>query len=259
MRPQISIITATRNAISHLPGLAESLLRHPGSLMEWVVIDGVSDDGTVEYLRGIDDPRLTWISEADTGIYDAWNKGVARARGDLLMFIGADDRVGEGWLEACGAAPPADLLYGDLEILDADGRPISRVTARPWGAIEPEMKSRMLLPHPGLAHNRRLFEGRRFDTSFKIAGDFHFLAGAGVRSAVRLPMVQASMRLGGVSNRPDRVAAAYRENRRVAREHGRDLPVRDRLHWGVKRTLAALAPTLFLRLQEASWRARREL
>lgn len=227
--------------------------------MEWVVIDSVSNDGTVDFLRSIDDSRLTWVSEPDTGIYDAWNKGVARARGDLLMFIGADDRVGEGWLEACAAALPADILYGDLEILDAEGRFISRVSARPWDVIEPDMKFRMVLPHPGLAHHRRLFEGRSFDTSFSIAGDFHFLAGARVQSALRLPFVQASMRLGGVSNRPDRVATAYRENRRVAREHGGDLPLRDRLHWGVKRTLATLAPALFLQLQEASWRARRQL
>ena len=116
MSPKVSIITATRNAMAHLPALADAILRHPPGLLEWIVIDCVSCDGTVEYLRGLGDPRLRWVSEPDSGIYDAWNKGVEQAGGRWILFLGAEDRPGPGWIEACGAVPELDLVYGDLDV-----------------------------------------------------------------------------------------------------------------------------------------------
>jgi glycosyltransferase involved in cell wall biosynthesis len=257
--PRISVITATRNAARHLPALAASLLRHPEDLVEWVVIDSVSTDGTVEFLRGIRDSKLTWISEPDDGIYDAWNKGVDRARGQWLMFLGADDDVSKDWLESCARAPDVDLVFGNLEIHDENGRFLATVETNPWSIVRSEIKTRMMLPHPGLAHSRSLFEGRRFDTSFRISGDFHFLATSAIRSAVRLPITQATMRLGGVSNRPDLVEAAFRENVRVLRAGGVELPLADRLNWFVKRSIARTVPSLYSWSQSARWRLRRTL
>jgi glycosyltransferase involved in cell wall biosynthesis len=258
MGPKVSVITATRNAAKHLPALASQVLRYPPELLEWIVVDSLSDDGTVEYLRGLRDDKLVWISERDSGIYDAWNKGVDRARGVWLMFAGADDLLGEGWIEACAQAPEVDLVYGDLEILDPRGRLLRRVEAKAWEVIAPQLRTRMLLPHPGLAHHRRLFEGRRFDTSYRIAGDFAFLSAAPVGSAVRLPLVQARMQLGGMSNNPAMVERAYQENRRVVSRHGA-MPASDRFRWWVKRTFSRVSPAAFRAVQSLQWRLRQRI
>lgn len=259
MNPEISVITATRNAIRDLPALAKSILRQPPELVEWIVIDSMSTDGTVEFLKGVEDPKLSWISETDTGIYDAWNKGIVRARGRWVIFLGAGDVLGADWLAACAAAPDVDLVYGDLEIRNESGELLTQVRPGPWDLVKPKMKLRMMLPHPGLAHNRRLFSQARFDTSFRIVGDFHFLAGADIQSAARLPITQAIMRLGGVSNHPDQVDLTFRENLRVIRQHGLSLPLADRARWLVKRFSAAVAPGLYFALQQVGWQFRRRL
>jgi hypothetical protein len=116
----------------------------------------------------------------------------------------------------------------------------------------------MTLPHPGLAHHRDLFRSLRFDTSFRVAGDFHFLSRAPIRSGLRLPTTQAVMRFGGVSNRPDLVDLGYRETLRVLGEHGSKMSLTDRLRWQVKR-ISSRMPGLYLALQDMRWRARRRL
>ncbi|MCP5272936.1 MAG: glycosyltransferase [Burkholderiaceae bacterium] len=257
MPPEISLITATRNAMADLPTLAAGVLDPSHDMLEWIVVDAASDDGTVAFLQGLADPRLRWLSEPDAGIYDAWNKGVDRARGRWLIFLGADDQVPSAWLRACAAAPDADLLYGDVEMRDPQGRRLGRMQARPWGEVHRQLTARLLLAHPGLAHHRRLFAQRRFDTGFRIAGDFQFLAAAGLRQGLRLPEVQAVVRLGGISNRPDFIERAYRENRRVLDEHGQRMPLADRVSWAAKRLLGSLAPGAFAGLQRLSWRLRR--
>ena len=86
----LSVITPARNMARFLPDTLDSVaaLRTPH---EHIVVDGDSDDGTVELLEGREDPHLTWISEPDSGQTEAVNKGLRLARGDLLAWVNADD------------------------------------------------------------------------------------------------------------------------------------------------------------------------
>ena len=86
----LSVITPARNMAKFLPDTLDSVaaLRTPH---EHIVVDGGSDDGTVELLEGREDPHLTWISEPDSGQTEAVNKGLRLARGDLLAWVNADD------------------------------------------------------------------------------------------------------------------------------------------------------------------------
>ncbi len=86
----LSVITPARNMAAFLPETLDSVaaLRTPH---EHIVIDGASDDGTVELLEGREDPHLTWISEPDSGQTEAVNKGLRLAQGDLLAWVNADD------------------------------------------------------------------------------------------------------------------------------------------------------------------------
>src|SRR3954452_20242714 len=86
----LSVITPARNMAGFLPEMLDSVaaLRTPH---EHIVVDGASDDGTVEMLEAREDPHLTWISEPDTGQTEAVNKGLRMASGDLLASVNADD------------------------------------------------------------------------------------------------------------------------------------------------------------------------
>lgn len=88
---KISVITATYNAMAHLPALAESLRGQTDKDFEWVVADGASTDGTVEYLQSITDLNLKVISQEDFGIYDALNRGIKACTGEFYLVMGADD------------------------------------------------------------------------------------------------------------------------------------------------------------------------
>lgn len=90
-RPTISIVTATYNAASHLPGLIASLRGQTDRDFEWVVADGASDDGTLEMLRSISGIHTVISSQPDFGIYDALNRAIGIASGEYYIVCGADD------------------------------------------------------------------------------------------------------------------------------------------------------------------------
>lgn len=89
---KISIVTATRNAAEHLPGLIASLRSQSDKDFEWVVADGASSDGTLELLQSIHDLRVEISSQPDFGIYDALNRGIKLASGEYYIVAGADDQ-----------------------------------------------------------------------------------------------------------------------------------------------------------------------
>ncbi|WP_164920801.1 glycosyltransferase [Thermosynechococcus vestitus] len=87
------MITATYNAAQHLPGLIESVRQQSDRAFEWIVIDGASEDGTLDLIRGAQDVITDYVSEPDFGIFHALNKGIQRATGDYYLVVGADDRL----------------------------------------------------------------------------------------------------------------------------------------------------------------------
>lgn len=118
-RPRFSVITVCFNALAILPETYASLRTQSSSDYEWIVVDGASTDGTVEWLTEIGPDVL--VSERDTGIYDAMNKAIARATGDYLFFLNAGDRFADAnvlteiksVLDLQGAPWPG-IVYGDV-------------------------------------------------------------------------------------------------------------------------------------------------
>ncbi len=90
-RATISVVTATRNAVEHLPKLIGSLRGQTDKDFEWVVADGASDDGTLELLRSVTGINLVISSQADFGIYDALNRAIDLASGEYYVVAGGDD------------------------------------------------------------------------------------------------------------------------------------------------------------------------
>src|SRR6185295_16144009 len=123
--PLVSVVTIVRNGAHTLSRTIESVLSQDFPDIEYIVVDGGSTDGTLELLRANQDQIAIWISEADQGISDAFNKGIALSRGEIIGLLNSDD-----WYEA-GAnravveemqKSAADIACGRLQYWEG-GRP----------------------------------------------------------------------------------------------------------------------------------------
>jgi glycosyltransferase len=194
-----------------------------------VVIDGASTDGTVAILQAHRDHIAVLISEKDSGIYFALNKGLAHATGDVVGLMHsddffADDRVLEK-VAAAFADPTVDGVYADLDYVAKD---VPTKIVRHWrsGAYNRKKLSLgWMPPHPTLFLRRSVIERwGRFDTSFRIAADYdailRYLGKGSIRLAY-IPDVLIKMRVGGESNRSlARILRKSQEDYRALRKNG---------------------------------------
>jgi glycosyltransferase len=206
---QVSVITATRNCADTIGDCLASVAGQSHGAREHIVVDGASTDGTVAALERHRRALSYFVSEPDTGIYDALNKGVAQARGDVMGFLHADDVYADnGTLARIAAAfsdPRVDAVFGDLVYVTRDHT--ARVV-RYWRAGEydsKQLKFGWMPPHPTLYVRRRVYqEIGSFNTTFRIAADYDFMLRLlkSMRGrAVYIPEVLVRMRVGGASNR----------------------------------------------------------
>ncbi len=135
LRMRISIVTPSFNQATYLPRTARSVLSQTGNFeLQWIVIDGASTDGTLDLLRAIDDPRLTWRSEADRGQGHAINKGLQMAGGDIVAWLNSDDLYAPGALASVANAlqenPSAQWLIGSCQIIDGNDTVIRPAVTR---------------------------------------------------------------------------------------------------------------------------------
>ncbi len=124
---QLTLITATRNRREHLARCIESVAAQDYPHKQHVIIDGASDDGTVGLLRERAEvyPHICWISEPDTSLSQAFNKGLARATGDWVNVLGDDDLILSGAMSRiageAAAHPEAGLLVGGCDYINETG------------------------------------------------------------------------------------------------------------------------------------------
>jgi len=223
---KISVITAVYNRVATVGGALDSVRAQTWTEVEHIVIDGASTDGTLELLHARRSELAQLVSEPDRGIYDALNKGIARATGDVIGLMHSDDLYAdERVLEDVAAAfadPAIDAVYGDLDyVSQADTR---RVIRR-WrsGAYSAALLPRgWMPPHPTLYLRRQVIERwGAFDDSYRIAADYdailRYFAKGGIRPAY-VPRVLVKMRVGGESNRSlSRILQKSREDYRALR------------------------------------------
>jgi GT2 family glycosyltransferase len=232
--PLISIIVAVFNGRATLQQCIDSVAQQTWPNRELIVIDGGSDDGTVELLNANRENIAYWISEPDRGIFSAWNKGLDKANGEWICFLGADDHLwDERVLERMAAQlekipPDIRVAYAQIMLLSAEGQPLHAAGA-PWQEARESFGQYMSIPHPAVMHRRSLFEQHgKFDESFRIAGDYELLLRElKTGDAAFIPgVVMTGMRAGGISMRSGNALRALRELGRAQRMHGRLLPGR---------------------------------
>lgn len=230
--PFISIIVAVFNGAKTLQQCLDSVAKQTYEKKELIVIDGGSKDGTVELLTEYSYKIDCWISEPDHGIYNAWNKALALAKGEWICFLGADDYLWDDQaLERISVAlkgVPHDvrLAYAQIMLLSADGKVLFPV-GESWDKARKRFRRGLCLPHQGVMHRRSLFERNgKFDESFHIGGDYELmLRELKTAEAFFVPdIIIAAMRQGGLSSDPATSIEAMLDIRRAQKMHGQYLP-----------------------------------
>ena len=221
-----SIITASYNGEQYIERLLASILGQSYPNFEWLVQDGGSSDRTVELLRKYSDPRIRLQTEPDKGIYDAWNKGVARCTGDWAIFLGADDMfVSEHVLAKCHRylkqmsgniqfAYAAMVRGKELEIREVNNLSLFEVYHRFSNRLGPPMPS-MFIRTPLLKQTLEPFDYKRY----KICADFDFVAKNYTEDNIaRIPVMAVYMELGGTSTHPENWPVVVEESCKVLSE-----------------------------------------
>lgn len=169
---RLSIITVTYNCRELLLNTIRSIREQSYPHIEYIVVDGASDDGTKAVIEKEKETITAWISEPDHGIYDAMNKGLAMASGDYVWFINAGDEIhAPDTVERIFKEhQPADLYYGDAMITDSDGKEIGLRRLRPPEALTwKDFRWGQLVSHQSFISKRELAPD--YDLQFRHSAD----------------------------------------------------------------------------------------
>lgn len=222
---KISLITVTYNSAGTLADTLESVLAQTYKNVEYLIIDGNSKDATIDILRDYEarfGGRMQWLSETDGGIYDAMNKGISRATGDVVGILNSDDFFASAEvLEKVAAVMDSDSsidgVYGDVRYVDPEDT--SR-TVRHYSSASFSRKKLVygLMPaHPSFYVRRACYlKYGLYDTRYRISADYDLFVRLVWKGGLRLcylPFDFVDMRNGGASS------SGLQVHRRIMREH----------------------------------------
>lgn len=206
---RFSLVTVSFNSAATIRDTIKSVVAQSHPDVEYIVIDGNSSDNTLDIIEEYRQHIDVFLSEQDKGIYDAMNKGIRRATGDVVAFINSDDFYADAdvlaRVNAVFETTGADCVYADLDYVHRQdtGRVVREWRSKPFrpGAFRQGWHP----AHPTFFAKREMFEKfGGFDEEFRISADYElmlrFLEARSVRSEY-LPSVLVKMRDGGESNR----------------------------------------------------------
>jgi glycosyltransferase len=230
---KISLITPSYNSAKTIGRTVASVARQNYSDLEYLIIDGASTDGTKEaVLANAGQLSVRFLSAPDQGIYDAMNKGVRQATGEVIGILNSDDLFAHDQVLSAVAAAFADeaveAVYGDIRYFSTDPQQATRYW--PSGEYDPKkLAGGWTIPHPALFLRKSVYDKYGlFDTSFRLAGDYEFilrLLKSGALHLKYLPQVLVLMSDGGASSASWRQrVAGWRELRRAWRTNGLKTP-----------------------------------
>jgi len=205
---KISVITVTRNSAATLPDALRSVASQSQKELEHIVIDGASTDATAEAVRLHGAHVSKFLSEPDIGIYDAMNKGLRLATGDIIGFLNADDYYADsGVLERVVETMSRlglDVIYGDVAFFRKKN---PQIIVRRYRSdrFSPRRLAWGWMPaHPAFFMKREMYQRIGFfNTNYRIAGDFEMMTRIFQQPQLRfehLPEILVMMGAGGVSN-----------------------------------------------------------
>lgn len=243
---RVSIITACYNRAGTIRNAIESVLRQTYHDIEYIVVDGNSTDGSVEILKSEErrvkseefrtdhpDFRFRYVSEPDHGMYEAINKGIRMASGDVIALCHSDDQLYdehtvEKVVKEFEKNPDADMVYADGIFVNPENGTAVRVwkanTMRRW-----RLCCGWLPLHTTFYVRKDVFQRYGlYDESYRIAADTKFLLNVLYKhrtNAVYLPQYVVRMNMGGASTDMNRQREMWKEDVRVFKEIGFRFPV----------------------------------
>lgn len=168
---KITIITICYNCVNEIEKTIQSVISQSYDNIEYIIIDGLSIDGTIDIVKKYQPKIDFFLSERDRGIYDAMNKGILAASGDYIIFMNAGDSfVNKKILEDVvnNVDFHEDIIYGAVNKCLED----CYYVYKPFPLDE--MKRHMILPHQGTFVKTSYHKRHLFDISYKSSGDYHF-------------------------------------------------------------------------------------
>ncbi len=208
---KVSIVTAAYNSVKTLEDTLKSVLAQTHADIEYIIVDGASTDGTQDLIRRYDplfDGRLKWISEKDGGIYDAMNKGIRMATGDVVGILNSDDYFTSNDVIAKMAdsfSDDLDAVYGDIHFI-RDGQPdkcVRYYSSKPFRPLW--LRFGFMPAHPSFYCRREVFEkAGLYKTDYQIGSDYEMMVRLFMVHHIKaryLPIDFVTMRTGGASTR----------------------------------------------------------
>jgi glycosyltransferase involved in cell wall biosynthesis len=225
----LSVITVCYNSDKTIERTLYSILNQTYTNFEYIIIDGGSSDSTIKIIKSFEDKFkergivFSWISEKDTGIYNAFNKGIHLSNTQWVSFVGSDDCYTENALELYSSVifkteKKVDLIYSNIDIVDDQGKSIKEINAI-WTWFK--FKRYMYIAHVGAFHNKNYFSKYGFfNESFKICGDYELLLRARNHlKTIKIEKLTVKMASGGVSN--TQINLAFKETFRAKNKTAR--------------------------------------
>lgn len=213
-RPLLTIVTVTRNCAGSIGATLGSVAAVKRQNVEYVVIDGVSTDGTLEQLQQAGAVIDRLVSEPDTGIYNAMNKAVGLARGDYVLFINGDDEL----LPSGFDAALAGIARGEADIVCATTvvgsveQPTEWLIGEPWKLLFYNS-----MPHPSAFVATKLLKRFPFREDLRIASDYDFFLRSFL-ARVKFAKIDAATALHQRGGASANLAVSAAEVDRVRRE-----------------------------------------
>lgn len=219
---KISIVTVCFNSSATISDTLISIYKQAYKNVEHVIIDGGSSDATLHVINTIEHASKVIVSEPDYGIYDAMNKGLRLATGDIIGFLNADDMFADDHVLSRVATafgdPAIEACFGDLLYVTGDNQSVVRYwKSRPF--VTGSFAKGWAPAHPTFYIRRSALQRLGgFDLSYRLAADtewmVRYLENGGVRAAY-IPQVQVRMRVGGATNR--NLRNVFRQNQEIFR------------------------------------------
>ena len=222
-KPLVSIITVVLNGATHLEQTIHSVFEQSHEYLEYIIIDGGSTDGTLDIIKKYEEKLEYWVSEADNGVSEAFNKGITLTRGDFIQVLNADDWLSPDQIEtAVGGIynKDCDYVYGDLIFHDGFSKPLFLYKGKA-GYDRSIRRTMPRLNHPTVLAKSEMYKNiGGFDSDYKLAMDYEWLLRAHV-SGYRgkyIPGLVGHMRRAGLSDK--KFLEAQREVLHISMKYG---------------------------------------
>ena len=197
-KPLVSIITVVYNGEKFLEETIQSVISQTYENVEYIIIDGGSTDGTLDIIKRYEDKIDYWISEKDKGIYDAMNKGIDVASGEIMGLINADDWYEKDTIDMVikkySGDKNFDIFHGNLNYINK-----SEKIYKPNFSHRKMLLQGMSLYHPTCFVKRSIYEEEKFDVNYQLAADYKLIFSMMLKEKkfCYIDKVLANMRAGG--------------------------------------------------------------